>query len=263
MAGRPSSTQPPMTARIPPEFRIRSGYYQNANYFIHLVQMKRGVLMDMLKMLDFTELFGGLSEKSKRMLAEIAIPKKLSKGNTLIVEGDKGFALYLLGNGSIQLLKSGAESKEVVVKVVRPGEVFGEVILFERDKYPVTAVAVKDSTVFVLPRHQFYSLLDNVSFRNDFIVFLMHKQRYLTERLMHFQSHCAEHRFYLFLRDHYGRRDHISPGMSKKDMAAAIGTTPETLSRILADLKRDGLLIWEGGKIEVKKEYWDTFDDKE
>lgn len=263
MAGRPSSTQPPMTARIPPEFRIRSGYYQNANYFIHLVQMKRGVLMDMLKMLDFTELFGGLSEKSKRMLAEIAIPKKLSKGNTLFVEGDKGFALYLLGNGSIQLLKSGPESKEVVVKVVRPGEVFGEVILFERDKYPVTAVAVKDSTVFVLPRHQFYSLLDNVSFRNDFIVFLMHIQRYLTERLMHFQSHCAEHRFYLFLRDHYGRRDHISPGMSKKDMAAAIGTTPETLSRILADLKRDGLLIWEGGKIEVKKEYWDTFDDKE
>jgi len=246
-----------------PEFWNRSGYWKNENYFILLIEMKRGVLMDMLKMLDFTELFGGLSEKSKKMLSEIAIPKKLSKGKTLFVEGDKGFALYLLGNGSIQLLKSGPESKGVVVKVVCPGEVFGEVILFERDKYPVTAVAVKDSTVFVLPRHQFYCLLDNASFRNDFIVFLMHKQRYLTERLMHFQSHCAEHRFFLFLRDHYGRRDQISPGMSKKDMAAAIGTTPETLSRILADLKAGGLLIWESGKIEIKKEYWDSFNHKE
>ena len=215
----------------------------------------------MLRMLDFTELFGGLSEKSKEMLAEIAIPKTVQKGETLFHEGDKGYALYILGNGNIQLTKSGGEDKEVVVRVIQQGEVFAEVILFEQDRYPVTATALKQSTVFILPKPQFYCLLDNPSFRNDFIVFLMHKQRYLTERLMHLQSHDAEHRLFLFLKDHYGTRERIVPGISKKDLAAAIGTTPETFSRILFRLKQDNLLQWEGKEITISREYWEGQGD--
>lgn len=212
--------------------------------------------MDMLKMLTFTELFGGLSDKSRQMLADIAIPKKLQKGETLFHEGDRGFALYILGKGSIQLLKSGPEDKEVVVRVIRPGEVFAEVILFEQDKYPVTAVALEESAVFILPKHQFHCLLDNSSFRNDFIVLLMSKQRYLTERLMRSQSHDTEHRLCHFLKDHYGAKEKISPGMSRKAMAAAINTTPETFSRTLTCLKQNGLLLWEDKLITVNSEFW-------
>lgn len=214
--------------------------------------------IDMLRMLDFTEMFGGLSEKSKKMLSEIAIPKNISKGNVLFNEGDKGFALYILGTGSIQLTKAGPEDKEIVVKIIKPGEVFGEVVLFEKDHYPVTAVALKNSTVFILPKQQFYCLLDNHDFRNDFIVFLMHKQRYLTERLMLIQAHDVDKRFIGFLKSQYGKKEKINPGMSKKEMAAAIGTTPETLSRLLLRLKQEGLLQWEGKEIIVRKDYWDT-----
>jgi len=215
----------------------------------------------MLKMLDFTEFFGGLSTKSKELLAEIAIPKTLDKGQVLFSEGDKGFALYILGSGSVQLSKSGSEDKEVVVKIVQPGEVFAEVILFEKDRYPVTATALKTCAVFILPKQQFYCLLDNHQFRNDFIVLLMHKQRYLTERLMQFQSHDVDRRFFLFLKSHYGIKDRIHPGLSKKDFAAAIGTTPETLSRLLLRLKQDNLLQWEGKEIVISKEFWSSFKE--
>lgn len=214
---------------------------------------------DMLKMLDYTEIFGGLSEKSKSMLSEIAIPKTLQKGNILFHEGDRGFALYILGSGSIQLSKSGPEDKEVVVKIIQPGEVFAEVVLFEKDCYPVTAIALKMSNVFILPKKQFHGLLDNPDFRNDFIVLLMHKQRYLTERLMQVQSHEVDQRFYLFLKNHFGTKNRIVPGISKKDMAAAIGTTPETLSRLLFRLKQLGLLQWEGKEINIDQKYWEHF----
>lgn len=214
---------------------------------------------DMLRMLDFTEMFGGLSEKSKITLSEIAIPKVLQKGEVLFHEGDKGFALYILGSGSVQLSKAGSEDKEVVVKIIQPGEVFAEVILFEKDCYPVTATALKISNVFILPKKQFLSLLDNPDFRNDFITLLMHKQRYLTERLMQVQSHEVDHRFFLFLKNHFGMKSRIVPGISKKDMAAVIGTTPETLSRLLFRLKQQDLLRWEGGEIIVSKNYWDLF----
>jgi CRP/FNR family transcriptional regulator len=214
---------------------------------------------DMLRMLDFTEMFGGLSEKNKISLSEIAIPKTLQKGEILFREEDKGFALYILGSGSIQLSKEGPENKEVVVKIIQPGEVFGEVILFEKDRYPVTATALKMSTIFILPKKQFIGLLENRDFRNDFITILIHKQRYLTERLMQIQSHEVDHRFYLFLKNHFGMKSRIVPGISKKDMAAAIGTTPETLSRLLFRLKQQDLLRWDSGEIIVSKNYWDLF----
>jgi len=214
---------------------------------------------DMLRMLDFTEMFGGLSEESKIVLSKIAIPKTIQKGEILFNEADTGFALYVLGSGSVQLSKAETEDKEVVVKIVQPGEVFGEVILFEKDSYPVTAVALKMSNIFILPKKQFISLLDNSDFRNDFIRFLMHKQRYLTERLMQVQSYEVDQRFFLFLKKHFGEKTKIVPGISKKEMAAAIDTTPETLSRLLFRLKQQDLLRWEGAEITVSKNYWDLF----
>lgn len=213
---------------------------------------------DMLRMLDYTEMFGGLSEKSKHALSEIAIPKTLQKGNILFHEGEKGYALYLLGSGSIQLTKAATQDKEIVVKIIQPGEVFAEVILFERDNYPVTATALKLSNVFILPKIQFNCLLNIADFRNDFITFLMHKQRYLTERLMQIQSHEVDQRLYLFLKNQFGEKLTIVPGITKKEMAAAIGTTPETLSRLLSQLKQQGLLQWKGKEIITSKSYWES-----
>ncbi|MBD3322046.1 MAG: cyclic nucleotide-binding domain-containing protein, partial [Chitinivibrionales bacterium] len=205
--------------------------------------------MDLLVLLNHTELFGGMSGKSKQFLADIAIPREISSGRVLFTEGEKGFALYLLGIGNIQLAKGTGSGKEIVVKVIQPGEVFGEVILFEKDQYPVSATAIKKSLLFVLPKHQFICLLDNRIFRNDFIMLLMKKQRYLTERLRNQQSQEVDARLAQFLRDHYGERDRIRPGISKKNLALSIGVAPERFSRLLFRLKKQGFLTWEEKEI--------------
>jgi CRP/FNR family transcriptional regulator len=216
--------------------------------------------VDIERLLSHTELFGGLSEQSAQLLAHIAIPKTLNKGQTLFVEGEKGMALYLLGTGSIQLTKEGPELRQVVVRVIEPGEVFAEVILFQQDRYPVTAMAVRKSTVLILPRHQFNCLLDNPSFRGEFIGLLMSKQRYLTERIRFLVAHEVDERFYLYIKEHYGRRSSLVPGVSKKDLAAAINTIPETFSRLLLKLKKEGLASWEGGELRLSDEFWDRYD---
>lgn len=212
--------------------------------------------MDLLKILDFTALFGGLSEDSKKCLAEIGIPKNVAKNETLFGEGEKGYALYICAKGKIQLTKEGADLQDIVVRIIQPGEVFGEVILFEQDTYPVTATALTDSIVFILPKKQFHDLLNKVSFRNDFIVFLMNKLRYLTKRMTQMQAHEVDQRFILYLKENYPKSNRIIPGMSKKDMAAAIGTTPETLSRVLLKFKKENVLVWEGKEIICKEGFW-------
>lgn len=216
--------------------------------------------MNILALLSHTELFGSLSEKSRKRIATIAVEKTLKKNQTLFLEGDKGHGIYLLVSGNIQLSKSNASSdRNVIIKSVRPGELFAEVILFESDKYPVTATAVKRSLVFFFPKNQFLSLLESGDFRNEFIHMLLRKQRYLTERLRSLITMDVGDKLFHYLGQHYGAKERIVPGIAKKDLAAAIDATPETLSRLLLRLKKNGTLLWNDGEIIIKRGFWDTF----
>ena len=94
-------------------------------------------------------------------------------------------------------------------------------------------------------------LLVNDSFRNDFIAMLMRKQRYLTERILYLTSHDVEDRFFHFLVEQYGERDLYHMEMNKKDLAAAIGTIPETVSRLIKRLEAEGKISWDGNIIKL------------
>jgi CRP-like cAMP-binding protein len=217
--------------------------------------------MNILALLTNTDLFGQFSDKSKEMISDIAVPREYGKNQVIFMEEDRGEALYLLATGMVQLSKSSADGqRRVVVKSVKQGELFAEVILFELDRYPVTAIAIKTSLCVVVPRIKFMTLLDSPGFRNEFIRLLLRKQRYLTERLRSLVTMEADEKLFHYLRQHYGPKERIVPGISKKDLAAAIDATPETLSRILLKLGRQGVLTWKGREIVVKKGFWDKQD---
>jgi CRP-like cAMP-binding protein len=63
----------------------------------------------------------------------------------------------------------------------------------------------------------------------------------------------VEERFFLFLKKHYENSLKIILPYSKKDIAAAIGTTPETYSRLIARLAKEGKIAVEGKSIEIFK----------
>jgi CRP-like cAMP-binding protein len=214
--------------------------------------------MDKETILATTSLFESISSQNRAALAEICIPKNVKKKEVLFLEGDKGYSLYILVKGTIQLYKTAPDGHEVVIKVVKPGEIFAEVILFEESRYPVSAVALKESLVFLLPKHQFYCLLENEHFRNEFIGNLMKKMRYLADHIQFLIHHDVADRFFIFLKDQYGDKEHIRLTLPKKDVAAAIGTTPETFSRLIQRLKNDGKITWEGTDIHIPPDVWDA-----
>lgn len=205
-----------------------------------------------VRIIEKNDYFKDLGRENKALLAGIAVPKRYKKKETVFLEGDKGHALYLCAEGSFQLYKTSETGHDVVLKVIRPGEMFGEVILFERDRYPASASALEPSVLYLLPKIQFHCLLENGEFRNDFISILMQKMRYLAERIQTLTVHDVEDRFWKFLADHFGGQKTFSVKISKKDMAAAIGTTPETLSRLIVRLKKEGKIRWEGKRITLK-----------
>lgn len=200
--------------------------------------------------------FGGLSDAACAQLAALSRHRTIAKRTPLFVEGMRGDAIYLLISGTIQLLKTSADGKESVIKTVRCGELFAEVILFEQTRYPVTAMARTAADVIEVPRAGFLNLLDEPAFRNDFMALLMAKQRYLTQRIQQLSTLDVEARFVEFLREHCGEQNCIRPELSKKDIAGAIDATPETFSRLLQKLEAAGGFRWEGSLIHTDASFW-------
>ncbi len=200
--------------------------------------------------------FKGLSEEHRRELAEIGSVKSVKKRDYLFHEGEKGSSMFLLGDGNIQLHKNTEDGREVVIRVIKPGEVFAEVVLFEKERYPVSARAVTNAELLVFPKAGIHRLLAEEGFRSDFIAMLMAKQRYLAERIQELTTKDVEHRFFTFLRSQYGEKKTIHTPLSKKDIAAAIGTTPESLSRLILRLHEDKVIDWQGKEIRVLSNPW-------
>ncbi|MCK4564591.1 MAG: Crp/Fnr family transcriptional regulator [Verrucomicrobia bacterium] len=200
--------------------------------------------------------FKGLSEDHRRELTAICNLKPVKKRDYLFHEGEKGSSMFLLVEGNIQLHKNTEDGREVVIRVIKPGEVFAEVVLFEKERYPVSARAVANADVLVFPREGIHRLLAEESFRNDFIAMLMAKQRYLAERIQELTTKDVEHRFFTFLRSQYGEKETIHTPLSKKDIAAAIGTTPESLSRLILRLHEDQIIDWKGKEIRILSDPW-------
>jgi CRP/FNR family transcriptional regulator len=195
--------------------------------------------------------FRGISPESRAALASICRTVETRKGGEIFREGARGDAFYLLVHGRVQLHKLAPGGAEVVIKVIQPGEAFAEVILFEESRYPVTAIALAPCLALRILRRDVHALLAREDFRNDFIAMLMRKQRYLAERIRQLTTSSVEERFFHFLREQYGEARVIPVGMNKKQFAAAIGTTPETLSRLIRRLRAAGALTWQGNTIRL------------
>jgi CRP-like cAMP-binding protein len=212
--------------------------------------------MDVYRILDQAGFFEGIPRESKAALSKFCLALERPKQTTLFREGEPGEAMFLLARGRISLHKLSPDGREIVIKVIKPGEVFAEVILFESKFYPVTAVALTDILVFKLLRRDLLNLLKQDDFRNDFIAMLLRKQRYLADKIQQLTSRDVEQRLRAFLVEQYGKQKQIDVEINKKQMAAAIGATPETLSRLLQDLKRRKCLIWKQRIIKVMPEFW-------
>jgi CRP/FNR family transcriptional regulator len=212
--------------------------------------------MNISRILDQTRFFEGISPSSKEALSKVCIPLERSKQTVLFREAEPGEAMYLLARGRISLHKLSPDGRETVIKVIKPGEVFAEVILFEQKRYPVTALALTEILVFKLLRRDLMSLLRQEDFCNDFIAMLLRKQRYLADRIQQLTSQDVEQRLRAFLREQYGEQEQIQAEINKKQLSAAIDATPETLSRLLQDLKRRKCLVWKQRIINVSPAFW-------
>lgn len=222
------------------------------------ITLTENTMDTILNNLQNTEIFQETGIENIRRIAAICRRYTEPADRMLFFEGDPGRDVFILASGTVRLFKSTHDGREVVMKLIHPGEIFAEVILFEEDTYPVSAVTLGPSEIITIPRQKFIQLLDDAGMRDAFIAGMLKKMRYLTQRIMYLNAYDVEERFFSFIRDNFGEHESYTIPLSRKEIASAIGTIPETFSRLVTRLKKRGILTWDGNTLELAPDFWQT-----
>jgi len=199
-------------------------------------------------------LFTGLSRMQCDELSRIAVRRSFRKGERIFSEGDDGAGFYAVLSGRVKISKLSAEGKEQILHLVGPGETFGEVSVFTGQGFPADASAALPTTVLFFPRTAFSGII-----RQD-PALALNMLAQLSKRLRQFAAliedlslkevpgRLAKYLLYLSGRTDGGA---VELEISKGDLASLLGTIPETLSRILAKMNRQGLIRSRGVQIGI------------
>ena len=104
-----------------------------------------------------------LKELSQNELEDVArslMELSLNKGAHLFYRNDPSSGVYLLAKGALQITIDSEESKEIVVTVIREGEIVGEMSLFDQSRRSATAVAIEKCQLYKVERERFIELMN-------------------------------------------------------------------------------------------------------
>lgn len=104
-------------------------------------------------------LLGGLAPEQLGALARLARIERFRRGAVIFRKGDAGLGLMGVIGGAIQISVVGPDGREIVLNVIRPGEVFGEIALLDGQPRTADAIALEDCELLVLDRREFLPFL--------------------------------------------------------------------------------------------------------
>ena len=183
-------------------------------------------------------------------ISQISRIEELERNHILFEETGSVKSLFIVKKGCIKLSKTSPEGRELILKTLGPGDYFCCAPLFSGGRYFVGAVALEDSTLVVIPADRFKEILwggmNDMGFR--VIRGLCGRIKYLSELIENFTFKDVEQRVLAtLLRLAEERRPRqekfVHLALTHQDIASMVGTVREVVSRVMAKLRREGIIV--------------------
>lgn len=199
-------------------------------------------------------IFSSLNDDELAELAKLALERSFAPDEFIFWDGDAPDWFYIIAEGKVKVLKHSSLGKDFIVAFFGPGEMFGEVAVFENKPYPASAQAAAETKVLGIEREAFLSFLASrpqVALR--IINVLGGRLRDAQGRLRDLAGERVEQRLartLLMLSSKLGP----SLPFTRQEIADMAGTTTETAIRVMSRLKEGGIIRPVRGKIIVLDE---------
>ncbi|SFP94953.1 response regulator [Hymenobacter arizonensis] len=193
------------------------------------------------KFLDEAQQVGDLASLSRDRKAHL-----LRKKQDIYLEGDESTRLYFVQSGRVKTVKTTAGGKELIVGLHGPGEFFGYLPLLQNTPHRDSAIAVDESELLYIPKEDFTALLlRNPDVGQQFVRLLAGQVSGQAELLLAMAYNSIRRRVadtLVQLHEQAGEANNSAIQLTRDDMAAMVGTAPESLSRTLNEFKHDGFI---------------------
>lgn len=217
-------------------------------------------MIDTLEHLRRVPLFARLDREDLDKIRAVMCERRYAKGRIVFVEGEPGEAVYLLKEGKIKLTRQAEDGREHILHLVNAGEVFAEVVLFDGGGYPATAETIEDCRIGIIRSRE----LEGIIAGEPRLVLAMlrimaARLRAAQEKVMSLALHDAARRVagtLLKLAEEHGTADpegiRINLVLTNQELAGLAGTSRETVSHTLNDLRRREILTISRQQIVIR-----------
>lgn len=219
-----------------------------------LADLKRIVLINSLRS---CQLFTGLPIEDLEKIAAITTVKTLERGDYLFHEGDPAHGFYIVQRGAINVHRVTAAGKEQVICVFRAGDSFAEVAVVSPTGYPADARALESAQVLLVQKQGILELLKRQpELALRMLGSMSSHLRVLVGQLEDLTVKDVETRLANWLvkrcPDPRGEKPvAIQLTVTKRALAAELGTVSETFSRTLAKFREQKLISVKGKTLTV------------
>ena len=202
-------------------------------------------------------LFTALDDAASASLLANMVSVKISKGSVLFAEGDEGDQLYVIAEGKLKLGTSSGDGRENLLSILGPGEMFGELSLFDPGPRTSTATAVTDVKLLSLGQEKLLPwLAENPKVALQLLARLAQRLRRTNEAVGDLVFSDVPGRVakaLIDLGERFGKKTEeglfVHHDLTQEELAQLVGASRETVNKALADfagrnwLKLDGRAV--------------------
>lgn len=187
--------------------------------------------------------FSGMSAAELGAVRRLAFERAAQRDELILAEGEQPEALYFVVSGAVKELKTSAEGKEQILRIVRPGESFNDVPVFDGGPTIASAVAMGPVSLLGVSRSDVESIVGQYPrVALNVIQLLGERVRYFVSLVEDLSFRHVIGRVAKLLMEYAGDGDGPRPRLTQQEMAAMAGTAREMVGRSLKALEDDGVI---------------------
>lgn len=207
-----------------------------------------------LDFLHTLSLFAGLPREELDRVAAIARLRRYPKGTVLFDEGDPGDTIYYIKEGRVRMSRLAASGQQQVLRVWGPGAAIGLVVLADRNGYPAAAQVVEDALLYAFRVEEILALMPENPALGANALCLVGQRLRLAQDTAHDLAVQSTHgrlaSLLLKTAEEQGSQ-RVILGLTHQEIAGMIGTSRETVTRALADLRKAKAIAMDGEAIII------------
>ncbi len=179
-----------------------------------------------------------------------------SKEQTIAIEDDECSNIGIVVKGSVEIQKIYESGKKITIERLKPGEIFGEVIIFSSaKKYPSTVVSIEESKVMFIHRDEILKISGtNTMLLNRFMELLSNKIIMLNKKLKSLSYHTLRQKIANYILEEHKKQKNLKIILPYKrcEMAEQLGVTRPSLSREFVNMRNNGLFDFSCRTVMIK-----------